>query len=123
MSVNEVLPTGKCFDDALDLLNDILKYNPECVADLRLIHGICTAPDGHHYAHAWVEDLATERALFVGLVNGERMNLAASREEYWTEVGMVERTPYTYRQAVIENRRHNHYGPWLDHYRRLCKER
>lgn len=116
-----IVPTGKCFDDSLDLLIEILKLHPDWVTTLRLVHAICTMPDGRQYAHAWVEDLTDDSVAFYGLVDGERMLFkAVTRQDYYDQHGLVELRRYTYPEALRENRRTTHYGPWVEHYRALC---
>ena len=118
-----VYPTHTCFDDALDMLCEAIKANPGSAHsdELKLVHGICVAPDGKKYSHAWVES-DRRIAWFAGVVDGKKTQLAAPIEEYYIEINVVETTKYTPRQAWEENYRHANYGPWLEKYKRLCNE-
>src|ERR1043165_3374248 len=80
---DNIYPTGTCFDDALDLLVAVLKLNPQWEPEIRLVHGICRAPDGHRYAHAWVEDDSDATCAFYGVLQGKRRLFKARRDEYY----------------------------------------
>jgi len=116
------MPTSHCFDNALDFISDGLIQNPEdrdaLVDELLLVHGICLAPDGHPYAHAWVED--GDRCIFCGILDGELGYFATSHAEYYAEMRVQDVTRYTVRAALAHNRATNHYGPWEARYRDLC---
>lgn len=119
-----IYPTGKCFDDALDLISQLLQgaETPEALAErLVLVHGICLAPDGHPFAHAWVED--EDRCLFRGILAGEAHYFAAPHAAYYADARVQEVTRYTVREAWAANRRHGTYGPWLPRYQALCREK
>lgn len=119
-----IMPTGHCFDDALDLICQLLQgaETPEALADrLMLVHGICLAPDGHPYAHAWVED--EDRCLFRGVLAGEAHSFAAHHAEYYAEARVQEVTRYSVRDAWAANRRHGTYGPWVPRYKALCTQK
>ncbi len=121
MNVEQVIyPTGHCFDDALDLLVALLKAgaDPERLA---LVHGICLAPDGHHFAHAWVE--STVSCLFRGLVEGTSHYFAVAHEQYYADARVQEVTYYSVREAWVANRRHGTYGPWIPRYKALCTQK
>jgi hypothetical protein len=122
MSV-QVQPTHTCFDDAMDLLDAFATQRPDIIDDLRLVHGICLDPAGEPFSHAWLEDTATAQVLFVGIVNGERMNLAGDRADYYQEARVQETTTYTLHEALAENTRSHHFGPWEPRYRALCRPR
>lgn len=121
MSGTIIHPTGTCFDDALDFLAEALRIDPR--ADLVLVHGICTHPDGPRagtrYAHAWVEE--GEDLWQTGIIDGERRTYCCERAEFYGLLKIVDTTRYTPRQADRENRRSNHYGPWVKRYAALCK--
>jgi hypothetical protein len=113
-----VLPTHTCFDDALDLIEAIVIENRREFKKLKLAHGICLMPDGEPYAHAWVEREGV--CLFVGIIDGKRLTLAADHVEYYIDMKVQEVTHYTVAQAMAENKRSNHYGPWKPEYAALC---
>jgi hypothetical protein len=109
-------PTGTCFDDALEFVieanvprSNWYKYT--------IVHGVCVAPDGHRYAHAWIE--RGELAIQVMLDGEERFALSLPRGEFYTYYRVRLTTRYTVREAAEENRRTGHYGPWLEQYRQL----
>lgn len=126
--MTDILPTHQCFDDALDLLVEILKSEPDIykrghlITQWRLVHGRCLAPDGHSYAHAWVENTHSHTCYHVGLLNNERVILDAATPEYHAELRVQDCIRYTYPEALRLNRQHGHYGPWLDHLQSLCRK-
>jgi len=112
---NTIYPTYECFNDALEFL---LLHSGR----LMLVHGICLYPDdGHKYAHAWVEQDG-RFVIFAGIHLGKHKYFAALRAEYYTDAKVQEATKYTPREAAMENLRSGHYGPWLEKYKRLCRE-
>jgi hypothetical protein len=120
----EIAPTFHCFDDALDLIGELVTATPARAHDpaLRLVHGILTAsaPGGAlaAYAHAWVEDGA--ECWDAGLVDGQRIYYAVDRADYYRERGVIAATRYTVEQAYRENVRSRTYGPWVPAYQALC---
>lgn len=128
-----IRPTRTCFDDALEYLSDAGKKvfmetgsheaTQAALDELRLVHGICRAPDGHRYAHAWVEK--ANEVWQAGIVSGGEHD--GKRIEYWCErssfyetVGVIETTVYTAVGACLENVRTGHFGPWEPRYQELC---
>lgn len=110
-----IYPTGTCFDDALDyLVENSEKY---------LVHGICRK-DGEDYSHAWCE--SDDEAIGFGLVEfkGEMTTCVyyADKDEYYKRFDVQEKTTYDYDQALTLNHFYGHYGPWIQKYRRLCKD-
>jgi hypothetical protein len=95
-----IYPTGKCFDDALVLLVELLAEHPEAEPDLRLVHGVLAEPEEH--SHAWVEDVSTATVLFTGIYKGIRRHFQASMAEYYVEMAVRETYRYTYSQAYAE---------------------
>lgn len=116
-----IRPTGTCFDDALDTLAFLLIETPSRQHTLCLVHGICLAPDGNPYAHAWLEE--GEDVLFVGLLHGDRGIVTCDRAAYYADAQVQEVMRYTPRQAWAMNKATNHYGPWLARYQALCVPR
>lgn len=115
-----VMPTHTCFDDALEIIEALVRVDPRLArgADLVLVHAICVSPTGEEYAHAWAENNGV--ALFAGVIDGERTWLAADAREYAADARMKESTRYTPRQAWEENKRSGTFGPWIDRYLALC---
>jgi hypothetical protein len=111
-------PTHTCFDDALDYLEAIAR--DASISELmqhRLVHGVCQPQGFHAIAHAWVE--VRDEAIAAGLICGKRVFYHAPRREFYREFRPQMMTKYTVLEAVRENRRTNHYGPWEDYYRRM----
>lgn len=113
-----ILPTHTCFDDALDLCMALARQSPTLRYTLYLVHGICIAPDGEHYAHAWVED--GPWCLFTGIYEGSRQHFQAARAEYYADLQITERTRYRLKTAIRHNHASGHFGPWQARYRALC---
>lgn len=129
---NCVMPTGTCFDDSVQLIVEILTECPEMKDSLRLVHAICAPENREPFAHAWVEDIATDTALFMAVHTGPnaelgvmdksgRVALKASIDEFRAYYGVVEATSYTYAQLVALNVETGHVGPWEQRYRELCR--
>jgi len=78
-------------------------------------------PDGRPYAHAWVEDLARQACLFAGILDGDRHHFAAPADEYATEFQVQQCVKYSWSEAYGLNHETGHYGPWLEDYRKLCR--
>lgn len=128
-----ILPTGTCFDDALDFISERVKREPRLAltGDLILVHGICLAPEGRRagepFSHAWVEDSTTEvnPPLEIvwqgGVLDGQRIWYAMPRAEFESKLRPQKSTRYTMREAALENKRTNHFGPWVEEYSNLCK--
>lgn len=118
----DIHPTGKCFDNALDLLCELVGYHGP-MTDLYLVHAICRmSATGELYAHAWVEDDQTGVAMFSGFLNGKLQTFATPIEDYHEHLTVVEMTRYTYREAWKQNMEHGHYGPWIEKYLMLCRD-
>jgi len=124
MTDDTIYPTHTCFDDALELIHSLLQSAADkginAESDLLLVHAICTGPHGP-YAHAWVEDSSECRSYFVGILNGERIVLAAHTSDYEQSLNVTESTKYGWSEAFALNRKHETYGPWKPEYQALCK--
>lgn len=118
----DLLPTHKCFDDSLELLEKLAKEDPSIchTNEFLLVHSICISPDGTEYAHAWVEWTKRKLVMFAGIMNNEFSYYMAPIEDYYKEFKVKETTKYTIREAVVENLKHENYGPWIDKYTKLC---
>ena len=115
-----LLPTHTCFDDALDTLEEFVKDAPQWVLKLRVVHAICHHPDdGHEFAHAWLE--VDGQAIFDAVQDGVKRHWMTPVEEYYADLTPTEITRYTAREALALNYLTNHYGPWEDKYKRLCR--
>jgi hypothetical protein len=114
-----LLPTHTCFDDAMDLLVEMITVRKVPPAQLRLVHGIGLLADGRRFAHAWVE--RGPSCYFVGLYQGQRGLCTVVRQDYYQRLRVQERTKYTPWQALRENQRTISYGPWKPAYLALAR--
>jgi hypothetical protein len=119
-AMKEILPTHTCFNDALELLAELSRDCPETREGLLLVHAICTAPDGNHYAHAYVSNSTNGTSRFGGIFKGERVCLEVDTAEYEANLRIIDCVRYTVPQAIMLNHQSGHYGPWIERYRRLC---
>jgi len=122
-----ILPTGCCFDDILDFQSDLWKADPARAMRQHIVHGICLIPPDQAeadqpYAHGWVEDDIENRVYSSGMVDGQKVWWAADRDEWYRGMRVQEKTRYTFWEALQMNWKTNHYGPWVETYRALCKE-
>jgi hypothetical protein len=117
-----IMPTLRCFDDALDYIETRAKLNIGDWQALVLAHGILLVPDGKEegtpFAHAWVEE--GDAVIQRGIIEGVATYYAVKKAEFETLMRPVKVTRYTVRQALDENWKSNHYGPWEPVYRALC---
>lgn len=125
-----LLPTHTCFDDSLDLIEELVRAGNVAVEEITLAHGICVmpTPDVHHYAHAWVEvGPQGERSecvcMFKLIVSGKPAVFATPLEEFYRDMRVIESTTYTVAEALAENKRTEMYGPWKEEYLALCRPR
>jgi hypothetical protein len=119
----DIYPTHRCFDDAIEFLEDIIKNKKELdESRLLVVHSICLMPDGQPYAHAWVEDPKTNSCIFKGTLKRKALYFQADRQEFYEQYKVQETTKYTVKQACLENLRTNSYGPWLPKYIALTKQ-
>ncbi len=125
-----IMPTGKCFDDALELMNAVLKqaldWEPErqreLVRNLYLVHAV-VKPNGSESSHAWLEHDASDLVYFTGILKGVRQHFVSPRGEYRRVLNVVEDTRYSYKEAVINNKAFGTYGPWVKRYQDLCRDK
>lgn len=92
----KVLPTGTCFDDALDFLSFRMKQDgvERAMRSLVLVHGICLVPEGHlkagtRFAHAWVEETRPDGEVLAwqdGYAEGLRVSYAVGLLELLQEL-------------------------------------
>jgi hypothetical protein len=122
MNEMTILPTGTCFDDVLDQQSFLVTVNPDLADRQFIVHGICTASDGHLFSHAWVEDDDGDRVFQSGILNGEKVWFGLNRSEWYDTMQIQKFTRYTFMEALMLNYQTHHYGPWVDEYRTLCKK-
>ena len=135
-----ILPTGQCFNDALEFAEALARGDPLCLLDLDdvgfpdldlhtllLVHGIAHAVNptgnlrvGDPYAHAWLEQ--GDKVLHAGLWEGRRVYVVFARAGYYQRHRIEDATAYTLREACRHNAASGHYGPWEERYLKLCRE-
>ncbi len=128
MSVGRTIyPTHACFDDALEFLELELNRGvalEELEREYIVVHGICVGDAGESYVHAWVE--LGPHVWQGGLVDvdgkRERCFFAGVREDFYAEYRVRKSTRYTVLEALAENGRTGHYGPWAEEYRALVAD-
>lgn len=122
--MSNIYPTHTCFDDALDMLTEIIKTNPEVAHsnELLLVHGICFPPDYGEFSHAWIEK-SGKYVLWTGILDGKRQEFVSEIAEYYDFFHVQETTKYTPKEAWLENSKHVTFGPWVEKYKNLCRER
>lgn len=119
--MTDILPTYRCFDDAMELIEIRVKESPTLYGNadaIALVHAICIAQDGTRYVHGWVEE--DGQVWDAGILHGARVYFAVAREEYYAAKHVEETTRYTLRDIWRENSRSGHYGPWKPAYLALC---
>jgi hypothetical protein len=118
--MSTIAPTHTCFDDVLEYLEQLATAGAPArvIARFVVVHAICLAPDDQQYVHAWLEcdGLVTQ----AGILNGERIYYTVPLEVLRDRVRVVEQTRYSVQQAMLENLRTGHYGPWVERYRALA---
>lgn len=123
-----LMPTKHCFDDALDLISTRVLTDRADLFRLTLVHAICLAPNGSgiRYAHAWVEEPMPGGEVVCwdsALLDGEQLvYYSVAIAEYYPHRLVQETTKYTVLEALAENYRSNHFGPWKDEYVTLCTQ-
>lgn len=120
--MSDFLPTHNCFDDAVEFFIALgSEETPrEEIDKYVLVHGICIAPDGTDYVHAWVEH-ADDFVVQAGLVDGVRRYLRIERVNFYESWNVREFTVYTLDELTraCERSRGGTSGPWLPKYQAL----
>lgn len=121
----QLLPTGTCFDDALDYVSVLLK-DAGCYTERKKIlttHYVChglVGPDDDPIAHAWVE--VGDDVWISGLWRGKQVFTSLPRSDYYASMGARDITRYTCQEVVDLNRKSNHFGPWEERYVERCRK-
>lgn len=128
-------PTGTCFTDAMELLNEVALHNPDALDHYTLVHAICIAPTvgndgsvapGELFAHAWLEKVtATGRveAWQKGVLEGYEVVYAVDVAELEQLLKPQRTWKYSPRMALECNRRSHMLGPWEPELAALCGRR
>lgn len=119
----QLRPTHRCFDDALDYLENRVRSGTRAVFTYKLVHGICLIPGEAcvRFAHAWVDE--GERIVQAFLMSGERVYIGFTHSDFEEIYRPQESTVYSLHQAWEMNERHATYGPWEPRYQALCHEK
>lgn len=129
-------PTGKCFDDAIEFIEESVTRDPDLAFNggLWLVHAIARIPEGQEqagdlFAHAWCEQRVEFGGLPRGVVwhsalapAGHRIYLPEPRARYYRRLRVVNWTSYSIQEIWVENQRHGTHGPWLPEYLALTKQ-
>jgi hypothetical protein len=118
-----IYPTHKCFDDALEFIEGIIKVGggPWAEDHLLLVHAICILPGtDRRYAHAWVE---IDRAYCVqaGVIDGVKQYFSMRRQDLYRRLRVQVATYYDLQAIWRANRMTEHYGPWESEYLALVR--
>lgn len=123
MDITYVEPTRQCFDDAMQLLAEIIASD-QPLDDVYVVHALITSnepgKEGDPISHGWLE--YRDHVFFRGIVKGERMDLAAPRREYYKHAGLIELIRYTPDEVAELNERTGLSGPWDDLYLRHTRQ-
>lgn len=122
--MTDILPTHTCFDDALEYLDCVLKSGDEArLFRVRVVHGICLAPEGplegQPFAHAWIEEDGA--VIQAGMANGTKVYYGMDRAEFYALLRVQTATRYSSLEAMEQNVRTGHFGPWESSYRDMIK--
>lgn len=122
----KIKPTGTCFTDAFEEFERLMVENTRRIVtnEYRLAHGILKHPIGALYSHAWLE--TSTEVIDFGIVDGGQYDghicrYAAAKEDYYKEKAVIERTLYSWHEAIAHNHASNYLGPWLPRYLGLCR--
>lgn len=122
-----ILPTHSCFDDALEYLNAlIMEGDLERAERLRVVHGICLAPEGplagSPFAHGWIEEDGV--CVQAGIVEGcgHKVYFGVDRAEFYASLRVQVTTAYSAQDAMRQNVRTGHFGPWEPSYRAIITQ-
>jgi len=108
-------PTHDCFTDALEYLEQTAQEDVDRAVRLVIVHALLVAPNGEPYAHAWVEE---DGLCWEGKVcDGVRVFAGFVRDEFYAVHRPIRMTRYAADEAIRENHRAGHYGPWDRVYR------
>lgn len=108
----DILPTHKCFDDAIELFGDYMR------ADRRptLVHG--RLGGDVPYAHAWIE--VDGEVLDVGILNGARVVVRYPQLGFYAARHVEQTWRYSFLELLRANRESGTYGPWIPELIALC---
>lgn len=118
-SEKTIYPTGTCFDDVADYINDLSRRRKIAeLESLTICHGIAANDDGSIRAHAWLEHGEPRRVIDFGFMDGAKIVFEVPAVEYHPKSGTIECREYTIREIAMcghlsENKG---CGPWILEY-------
>lgn len=112
-----LLPTGTCFDDAMDMLAEYVVRG--VTKDIRLVHGFCCWAR-RPYAHAWIE-LGNE--VYEGkFMAGDRVFMIMPKTAFYKDMVITEPTRYDVAEVAQLTQEHGNYGPWDYRYKKALAQ-
>lgn len=118
-----ILPTGECFSDAMEYLNQKAQIDPAGVlkpgAFHVVVHAICKDDDTPKlgwFAHGWVE--AVDECIFAGIIQdtGEKVWISILKETYYGGLHIQHPKRYTITEVLYLIERTGTLGPWEEPY-------
>jgi hypothetical protein len=104
----------------MEFIDHIARKAPELADIMFLVHAVCISGGGQEFTHAWVEDTLNKMCIFCGVYMGKKNYFAAPMENFFKGYTVKESTRYTVAEAMAENLRTIHFGPWEKKYDDLC---
>jgi hypothetical protein len=125
---NNLYPTGKCFDDGIEIIEMFLNDPPfEVKKDtLILVHAICEPEFFEKHAHCWVELPDLGVALFrakLGSPNAKPEEFSGTIDEYHEHYNPTYIKRYNLQEVHEMNVKYGTYGPWEKVLLDLCKDK
>lgn len=117
---NIIYPTHSCFDDAMEFVDYVAREFKGEDVPIQLVHGLMTGDDGQPHAHAWVEETNMKLAVFAGMHKGEKVYFYTPIDQFYAGYKITETTKYSVIEALENNLRTIHFGPWEPKYVALC---
>jgi hypothetical protein len=114
-----ILPTGECFSDAAEYIENLVKGDPDiCLENYRVVHAICfidTQPELGWFAHGWVEH--GPAVMFGGIIQdgphaGEKVWITADKQTFYAGMRVQHIRRYTMRELANWNIKTGNLGPW-----------
>lgn len=120
MLATTALPTHTCFDDAWEFLESLGRkvWSGRYV----MVHAIVEQVDvvATPQAHAWIFDQEENVVIERFLVEGVPVFIRQTQSEHATHLRVLDERWYSVREALEENYRTGHYGPWEEKFRQYC---
>ena len=121
--MEDIRPTGTCFDDALDVALEALKEKKN-VSKFRIVHGLVTVKgDDEPFAHCWMIDDKTYMQLGIDQ-NNERVMIHFTKEDFESVYTIHDETRYTIPELMHEGWKSplKNSGPYKQKYLEKCSD-